>query len=177
VLSLFLFLSFCCPSSVYFIFFVNISFSLFFPSFLISCPLFWCPYLLTIFSPVTHVQTAAIGPSGQVWVQNVDGRRAVRATKRREAYLAQTQVLWTWIESIKVTESWDFNGSAADCSICIEPFQLNDTVKRLPCGHCFHATCCLPWFERKHQCPYCRYDVEEAKQQSERRAYDSDFEI
>ena len=67
------------------------------------------------------------------------------------------------------------------CSICCEEYRPGGEVKRLPCGHMFHAACCLPWFEKKEVCPYCRFDVGEAKKEEERRQYEDDdsesFEI
>ena len=29
----------------------------------------------------------------------------------------------------------------------------------LPCGHCFHARCALPWLGRSRLCPVCRRDA------------------
>jgi hypothetical protein len=35
--------------------------------------------------------------------------------------------------------------------------QVGDKLKRLPCRHEFHATCILPWFDRRHRlCPTCK---------------------
>ncbi len=39
------------------------------------------------------------------------------------------------------------------CSICTE-FCENDTI--MDCGHKFHTTCLMNWFEKKYSCPNCR---------------------
>jgi len=31
----------------------------------------------------------------------------------------------------------------------------------LPCGHCFHDTCCGEWFSRSERCPTCRFELTE----------------
>ncbi|KAL5113001.1 E3 ubiquitin-protein ligase synoviolin [Taenia crassiceps] len=33
------------------------------------------------------------------------------------------------------------------------------TIKRLPCGHIFHATCLRNWFQRQQTCPTCRLNI------------------
>ncbi|KNE61876.1 hypothetical protein AMAG_07148 [Allomyces macrogynus ATCC 38327] len=47
------------------------------------------------------------------------------------------------------------------CSICLEDYALNDTIRELPCHHDFHAKCVQPWLERALTdrviaCPVCR---------------------
>jgi E3 ubiquitin-protein ligase synoviolin len=47
------------------------------------------------------------------------------------------------------------------CHICIDPVTLEqiDHVRRLQCGHWFHAKCIMPWLFRKQSCPTCRKPV------------------
>lgn len=33
------------------------------------------------------------------------------------------------------------------------------TIKRLPCGHIFHASCLRNWFQRQQTCPTCRMNI------------------
>lgn len=35
-------------------------------------------------------------------------------------------------------------------------------IKKLPCGHIFHASCLRSWFQRQQTCPTCRLDVLQA---------------
>ena len=51
------------------------------------------------------------------------------------------------------------------CSICLESYPKGTPVKRLPCGHYYHAGCVDKWLERDHRCPICRHDI--ADQNSE----------
>jgi hypothetical protein len=34
------------------------------------------------------------------------------------------------------------------------------SVKKMPCDHCFHETCILPWLRERNTCPVCRCQVE-----------------
>lgn len=46
-----------------------------------------------------------------------------------------------------------------DCSTCLDPL-AHDVVKMAKCGHIFHCTCIIPWFQggspRRGACPNCR---------------------
>lgn len=47
-----------------------------------------------------------------------------------------------------------------ECSICMEPYVLNEEVKVLPCKHMFHIECVRKWLCcEKTSCPTCREDV------------------
>jgi hypothetical protein len=53
------------------------------------------------------------------------------------------------------------NDCDAKCLICQCPYELGDTLRKLPCGHCFHATSCVDqWLMSKDFCPYCRSPLE-----------------
>lgn len=41
------------------------------------------------------------------------------------------------------------------CSICHNI--LNNCVE-LPCKHCFHKNCIIPWFKNRNTCPNCRVE-------------------
>ncbi|XP_065880687.1 NEP1-interacting protein-like 1 [Euphorbia lathyris] len=46
------------------------------------------------------------------------------------------------------------------CSICLQDFQLGDTVCSLPnCRHTFHLSCICKWFTGHCSCPMCRRRV------------------
>ena len=51
--------------------------------------------------------------------------------------------------------------SCTSCSICLSPFEEEETLRLLPqCGHCFHTECILPWLtQKKSFCPLCQMPV------------------
>lgn len=56
---------------------------------------------------------------------------------------------------------------AADscCSICLSD-TAHQQVKKLPCGHTYHAECIDTWLGQNHTCPVCRASLLESKQVS-----------
>lgn len=45
------------------------------------------------------------------------------------------------------------------CAICLEPFEDDEIVRGLICGHPFHAECLDPWLTRRRACcPMCKRD-------------------
>jgi len=47
-----------------------------------------------------------------------------------------------------------------ECPICLERFQLDDSVRTLPCLHRMHTTCIDPWLsEQNATCPVCKFSV------------------
>ncbi|CAL4115848.1 unnamed protein product [Meganyctiphanes norvegica] len=42
------------------------------------------------------------------------------------------------------------------CSICMEDFCIQQSVRVLCCEHCFHNDCIRPWLELHGTCPVCR---------------------
>ncbi len=53
------------------------------------------------------------------------------------------------------------------CAICCNHYQEHDKVFFLPCSHHFHIDCVLPWFNKNHKCPYCKYDLNEGEGQTD----------
>lgn len=51
------------------------------------------------------------------------------------------------------------------CSICLETFVGNEQVVVTPCNHMFHEECLLPWVKRHGQCPVCRHEFVERRQE------------
>uniref|UniRef100_A0A1D2ACM3 RING-type domain-containing protein n=1 Tax=Auxenochlorella protothecoides TaxID=3075 RepID=A0A1D2ACM3_AUXPR len=45
------------------------------------------------------------------------------------------------------------------CSICHETYSPGDEVVELPCDHCFHPDCVMPWLETHNTCPVCRLEL------------------
>jgi len=59
------------------------------------------------------------------------------------------------------TEGLDQNDSRCKCLVCLFPYQQNDELRKLPCGHCFHVDCIDHWLVEKDFCPYCRQPITE----------------
>lgn len=55
----------------------------------------------------------------------------------------------------KVTDKEE-NDCEVKCLICQCQYEENELLRRLPCGHCFHADCVDQWLMSKDCCPYCR---------------------
>mmetsp|Transcript_19995 Transcript_19995/g.34387 ORF Transcript_19995/g.34387 Transcript_19995/m.34387 type:complete len:253 (+) Transcript_19995:217-975(+) len=42
------------------------------------------------------------------------------------------------------------------CPICLDDIHPGNRMKRLPCGHEFHADCITKWVCQTNKCPYCK---------------------
>lgn len=49
--------------------------------------------------------------------------------------------------------------AAAEITEAPSPSIAPGTIKRLPCGHIFHASCLRNWFQRQQTCPTCRMNI------------------
>lgn len=56
-------------------------------------------------------------------------------------------------------EAGDGNTKQASCPICIEEFQLGETIREMPCHHQFHTECIVPWLYRHSVCPMCKVEL------------------
>ncbi|XP_010437415.1 PREDICTED: NEP1-interacting protein 1 [Camelina sativa] len=66
------------------------------------------------------------------------------------------------IPKIKITGTnyLDACGNKDSCSVCLQDFQLGETVRSLPhCHHMFHLPCIDNWLLRHGSCPMCRRDL------------------
>ncbi|PWA43279.1 RING/U-box superfamily protein [Artemisia annua] len=66
------------------------------------------------------------------------------------------------IPKIKITsdDEVDDMGERVSCSVCLQDFQVGETVRSLPqCHHMFHLPCIDKWLVRHGSCPLCRRDL------------------
>ncbi|XP_027361068.1 NEP1-interacting protein 1-like isoform X2 [Abrus precatorius] len=66
------------------------------------------------------------------------------------------------IPKTKITKdnNVDASGDRVSCSVCLQDFQLEETVRSLPhCHHMFHLPCIDKWLFRHGSCPLCRRDL------------------
>lgn len=45
------------------------------------------------------------------------------------------------------------------CTVCHDDYEEGTTVVELPCTHCFHEGCIMPWLETHNTCPVCRKEL------------------
>lgn len=57
--------------------------------------------------------------------------------------------------------------SVETCVICQENIAENEVTKLPGCGHPYHADCIVPWLQRNHQCPLCRYEPQDDEDDEE----------
>ena len=50
-------------------------------------------------------------------------------------------------------------GQEQQCSICLERYQIGETVRTIPCFHTFHCSCIDPWLATKSECPICKHSA------------------
>ena len=46
-----------------------------------------------------------------------------------------------------------------ECTICLEKYEIGDTVCKLPCNHIFHKDCLQDWLHKQMNCPLCRINI------------------
>ncbi|KAE9619947.1 hypothetical protein Lal_00040299 [Lupinus albus] len=45
------------------------------------------------------------------------------------------------------------------CAVCKDEILLEEKVRRLPCFHCYHGDCIMPWLSIRNTCPVCRFEL------------------
>ena len=45
------------------------------------------------------------------------------------------------------------------CAVCKDEISLEENPKQLPCSHCYHGECILPWLRIRNTCPVCRHEL------------------
>ncbi|KAG0226532.1 hypothetical protein B0O80DRAFT_435999 [Mortierella sp. GBAus27b] len=49
----------------------------------------------------------------------------------------------------------------AICAICLGEYNLNETIRFLPCQHHFHLECVDQWLLTDKSCPLCKHDIDQ----------------
>lgn len=63
-------------------------------------------------------------------------------------------------QSIGTPGAPTFADSDPTCSICLEVYKIGESVRQLPCGHCFHTACGDAWLTKSATCPMrCSTDL------------------
>lgn len=45
------------------------------------------------------------------------------------------------------------------CSVCLETYQIGETIRTIPCFHSFHTSCIDPWLAQRAECPVCKHSA------------------
>ncbi|ONK69404.1 uncharacterized protein A4U43_C05F22500 [Asparagus officinalis] len=45
------------------------------------------------------------------------------------------------------------------CAVCKDEISAEEKAKMLPCSHCYHEECILPWLKMRNTCPLCRFEL------------------
>ena len=64
-------------------------------------------------------------------------------------------------EKIQASTISHLSEESKKCLICLEDFENNNFIIRLPCFHIFHQEEINYWFRENKKCPICRVDIEE----------------
>ncbi|KAL8034253.1 hypothetical protein ABFS82_12G015700 [Erythranthe guttata] len=77
-------------------------------------------------------------------------------------YIRTSGLSRSLIDSISVFDYKKGGGliECVDCSVCLNEFQENETLRLLPkCSHAFHVPCIDTWLTSHKNCPVCRAPV------------------
>ncbi|KAK7271823.1 hypothetical protein RJT34_28033 [Clitoria ternatea] len=67
----------------------------------------------------------------------------------------------SFVENLPLVElsKEELQGKNVACAICKDEILLEEKVRRLPCLHCYHGDCILPWLTIRNTCPVCRFEL------------------
>ena len=73
------------------------------------------------------------------------------------------------LKKIEVNENNINNYKNITCNICLDNFEIGNTLRILECNHEFHEECILTWLKSNNTCPICRHELESNDPNYERR--------
>ena len=75
----------------------------------------------------------------------------IKAVEGEEKLLKEIQFL-----EFKILDDFENN----ECIICLDNMKKDDDIIIIKCGHKYHKTCLMKWFNKKKICPECDFLVE-----------------
>ena len=81
-------------------------------------------------------------------------RQAIEAGRNRSNPPASKYA----IEHLKEVTTLEESSEA--CTVCQDVVEKGAVTLHMPCGHCFHKDCLMPWLAEHNTCPVCRCEVE-----------------
>lgn len=83
------------------------------------------------------------------------------------AFLRSLPTITLSEEDVREREALGAADPRCRCVICRETFEAADVLKRLPCGHEFHDSCCEQWLGSNNTCPLCRFKMPEEGEEAD----------
>lgn len=86
------------------------------------------------------------------------GERIGDVKEERWALIAHEKIdaLPTFAFATSMAEGKEENHTEVKCQVCQFAYEEGETLRRMPCGHCFHKECVDSWLERNDTCAFCR---------------------
>lgn len=130
------------------------------------------PSLRNLLPPELLEQLSHLPPGLQMLLMNTEalaGGYEERLMEVQEMLSRRRGLANETIQQID-TARWGEDGSGgtaeqSQCMICLSEFCRGEEVRRLPCGHVFHAPCVDEWLRRCTDCPICKANVDRAVRQ------------
>jgi hypothetical protein len=116
-----------------------------------------CPYLTTLIFNIcaTNILSFLIRSLvGAMYLLSFREFREGTGVRNRGMSNFDLDRLQTFSFTAKIAEEL----SSPECSICLQTYETNDLLLRLPCHarHCFHVDCIREWLKRQNACPLCQ---------------------
>jgi hypothetical protein len=85
--------------------------------------------------------------------------KSERWTMVAQKHIAKLPVFTFQNASSMKADGKEENDSDLKCLVCQCEYEQDESLRRLPCGHCFHTDCVDQWLKTKDFCLYCRQTI------------------
>lgn len=86
---------------------------------------------------------------------SVHTRQSILRRVRGNPVFVEIELVGMTLEQLLKVSKLSTN-TVVSCAICQDDTINKDIVRKLKCGHTFHAHCIDRWLSKSRQCPYCR---------------------
>jgi len=78
---------------------------------------------------------------------------------------SHSSVIKRSVADVNLYPSYTYDGThlpedKKTCSICLSDYEVNETIKLIPCLHFFHKECIDEWMSRSCDCPICKSKID-----------------
>jgi len=94
-------------------------------------------------------------------IQRLNPPKAKPGLSQFELYQLMKPIVFKTSALRKKNDDYEEKLKDAQCPICLESFEDDDTIAILPCegGHMFHAACIKTWLSKRDSCPLCQHSL------------------